>query len=173
LDVQDANVNDANGQASHPSAPDVRPWGHREQVFNHLPGRWLLERSIEGIATMQGHALFAPAEGGRLHYREDGRLVLANGSEFDSAREYIYAPREHGFRVLFQENPPRLFHEIALTAGQGGEWIGQADHPCGEDHYRTFYRFLPDGRFVIRHVVTGPRKGYTMVTTYRASSPAV
>src|ERR1700743_2465207 len=65
LDVQDANVNDANGQASHPSAPDVRPWGHREQVFNHLPGRWLLERSIEGIATMQGHALFAPAEDGR------------------------------------------------------------------------------------------------------------
>jgi Family of unknown function (DUF6314) len=168
--LQDANVKDADGQASHTSASVVRPWGHREQVLNCLPGRWLLERSIEGIATMQGHASFTPADNGQLHYREDGRLVLANGSEFDAARAYIYEPREQGFRVLFQENPPRLFHEIALIAGQGGEWIGQADHPCGEDHYRTFYRFLPDGRFVIRHVVTGPRKGYTMVTTYSEAS---
>jgi Family of unknown function (DUF6314) len=167
LDVQNANEN------SNVPASVARPWRNPERVLNDLRGRWLLDRSIEGHATMQGQATFTPADQGRLHYREDGRLVLFNGSEFDAAREYIYAPREHGFRVLFQENPPRLFHEIALVAGQGGEWTGEADHPCAEDHYRSFYRFVPDGRFTIRHVVTGPRKGYTMLTTYSPASRQV
>ena len=142
-----------------------------EQLFGHLRGRWRLDRSIEGHAAMRGRATFAAAEEGRLHYREDGRLVLASGSEFDATREYIYAPRQHGFSVYFQEDPPRLFHDVVLVAGQGGEWLGEADHPCGEDHYRSFYRFLPDGSFVIRHVVTGPRKGYTMVTNYSRAEP--
>ena len=69
-------------------------------ALNDIRGRWLLDRSIEGHATMLGHASFTPVDEGRLHYREDGRLVLANGSEFDAAREYIYAPRRHG-------SPPR------------------------------------------------------------------
>jgi Family of unknown function (DUF6314) len=140
-------------------------------VLNDLQGQWRLDRSIEGHATMQGQAIFMPADQGWLHYREDGRLVLANGSQFDAAREYIFAPRAQGFSVFFQENPPRLFHDVTLVAGQGGEWLGEADHPCGEDHYRSLYRFLPDGRFVIRHVVTGPRKGYTMVTGYSRAEP--
>jgi Family of unknown function (DUF6314) len=163
--VQDADLKNSSRNAS-----DAHPWSHPEQVLNDLRGRWLLDRSIEGHATMQGHAAFTPAEEGRLHYREDGRLVLANGSEFDAAREYFYALSENGFRVFFQENPPRLFHDVTLIAEHSGEWVGQADHPCGEDHYRSFYRFLPDGRFIIRHVVTGPRKGYTMVTTYSPAS---
>jgi hypothetical protein len=143
------------------------------KVLDDLLGSWRLDRLIEGHATMRGQAAFTPAGEARLHYREDGRLVLNNGSEFDAAREYIFAPRAHGFSVLFQEKPPRLFHDVTLVAGQGGEWLGEADHPCGEDHYRSFYRFLPDGRFVIRHVVTGPRKGYTIVTNYSRATPDI
>jgi hypothetical protein len=114
---------------------------------------------------MAGQAVFTPIAGQWLHYREEGKLRLVNGAVLPAEREYLYAPHQSGFAVLFRENPPRLFHEIVLALGPDGEWRGEADHPCGPDIYRSLYRFLPDGSFIIRHVASGPRKNYTIVTS--------
>ena len=141
-------------------------WGDASEVTEKLIGSWSFDRLIEGQATMQGIATFTPLNEGSLAYREQGHLKLLDGTELEAEREYIFSNSNGGFEVLFKENPPRLFHEISLSASIGGELSGSAGHLCNLDNYQSTYTFLADGRFVVRHVVSGPRKDYTMTTTY-------
>ncbi|WP_246801156.1 DUF6314 family protein [Bradyrhizobium genosp. L] len=136
-------------------------------MAKRLAGAWSFDRVIEGQGTMQGRASFTPLAGGSLAYREQGTLRLSNGTELEAAREYVFRESEGGFDVLFKEDPPRLFHAISLHGA--GELAGEASHLCNLDTYRSSYRFLPDGTFIIRHVVSGPRKDYTMTTAYSRS----
>lgn len=141
-------------------------WGGASQAAKKLIGSWSFDRVIEGQATMQGIATFTPLDGERLAYREQGYLKLAKGTIVQAEREYVFSSSSGGFNVFFKEDPPRLFHEISLSASPGGELSGHACHLCKRDEYRSTYLFLPDGTFVVRHVVSGPRKNYTITTTY-------
>ena len=141
-------------------------WGDASDVMKKLIGSWSFDRVIESQATMQGIATFTPLDSGRLAYRERGCLKLANGTEVQAEREYFFSNSGGGFKVFFREDPPRLFHEISLSASSGGTLSGHARHLCNRDDYQSAYMFLPDGTFVVRHVVSGPRKDYTMSTTY-------
>ncbi len=141
-------------------------WHDADAVLSNLIGRWSLDRTIEGHGAMRGVATFMPSDANRLAYREQGNLRLINGTELQAERAYVYEARDAGFNVYFSESPLRLFHRISLIQREGLEYVGEADHPCGEDLYRSTYAFSPNGGFTIRHVVLGPRKNYTMVTTY-------
>lgn len=141
-------------------------WFDASQVMARLAGAWSFNRVIEGQGSMQGLATFKPLDAESLTYREEGRLRLLNGAELEAEREYVFRESEGGFDVFFMENPPRLFHTISLAASDGGALSGRAGHLCNLDHYQSTYAFRPDGGFVIRHVVSGPRKDYTMITTY-------
>lgn len=141
-------------------------WGDASDVTKKLIGSWSFSRVIENQATMQGTAIFTPLDRGRLAYREQGHLKLANGTTVQAEREYLFSSSGGGFRVFFREDPPRLFHEISLSASPGGALSGRAGHLCKHDDYQSAYAFLPDGTFAVRHVVSGPRKDYTMTTTY-------
>jgi hypothetical protein len=141
-------------------------WGDASDVMKKLIGSWSFDRVIESQATMQGIATFAPLDSGRLAYREQGCLKLANGTEVQAEREYFFSNSDGGFKVFFREDPPRLFHEIFLSASSGGKLSGHARHVCKRDEYQSAYMFLPDGTFAVRHVVSGPRKDYTMNTSY-------
>jgi hypothetical protein len=141
-------------------------WGDASEVMARLTGSWSFNRIIEGQGTMQGLATFTPLDEGRLAYREQGHLTLLNGTALEAEREYIFSKGDRGFEVFFKENPPRLFHEIELAASVGGALSGSAGHLCNLDDYQSTYTFLADGRFVVRHVVSGPRKDYTMTTAY-------
>jgi hypothetical protein len=144
----------------------IDSWGDASEVTNKLIGSWSFNRLIEGQATMQGIATFMSLNEGSLVYREQGRLKLHNGTELQAERAYIFSNSSGGFDVFFKENPPRLFHAISLSAYLGGELSGSAAHLCNLDDYQSTYTFLADGRFVVRHVVSGPCKDYTMTTTY-------
>jgi len=141
-------------------------WCDPSQVMTRLAGSWSLSRVIEGQASMQGLATFTPLDAETLAYREQGRLRLLNGTELEAEREYVFRRGASGFDVFFRENPPRLFHAISLSASGDGALSGGAGHLCNRDHYRSTYTFRADGSFVVRHVVSGPRKNYAMVTTY-------
>ena len=141
-------------------------WIDTSEVMQWLTGSWSFDRVIEGHGTMQGTVTFSPLDRERLAYYEQGNLKLLNGVELQAEREYIFGKSDGGFEVFFKEDPPRLFHEISLTARSGGGLSGDAGHLCNLDDYQSTYTFLPDGKFVIRHVVSGPRKDYTMTTTY-------
>ncbi|AWL99007.1 DUF6314 family protein [Bradyrhizobium amphicarpaeae] len=141
-------------------------WGDASDVTNKLIGSWSLDRIIEGQATMQGIAIFAPLDGARLAYREQGHLKLANGTIVQAEREYVFSNCDGGFQVFFKEEPLRLFHEILLSASSAGELCGSARHICNRDEYRSAYRFMRDGTFAVRHGVSGPRKDYAINTAY-------
>lgn len=137
--------------------------------MERLAGAWSFDRIIEGQATMQGRATFSPLDTESLAYREQGTLRLPNGTELQAEREYIFRKCEGGFDVFFKEEPPRLFHRISLHGA--AELTGDASHLCNLDTYRSSYSFWPDGQFTIRHVVSGPRKDYTMTTVYTRIEP--
>jgi hypothetical protein len=145
-------------------------WGDASGVTMKLIGSWSFDRVIESQATMQGIATFTPLDRGRLAYHEKGYLKLAHGTIVQAEREYVFSNSGGGFKVFFKEDPPRLFHEISLSVSSGGALIGRACHLCNHDDYRSVYMFLPDGAFAVRHVVSGPRKDYTMDTTYARRS---
>ena len=145
--------------------PEIDPCSMRVDIVAMLSGRWSFQRTIERQGAMQGTAAFVPSPSGQLQYHEEGRLRLTGGAEFESERDYLFERVEGGFAVFFSESPCRLFHEVRLQ-WQNGQLIGKGDHRCGDDLYRTTYRFFPDGRFVIEHDVDGPRKGYRIITSY-------
>jgi len=114
---------------------------------------------------MSGQAAFTPISADSLRYRETGTLVMPEGKSFQFERNYIYQPRPTGFRVLFDETPPRLFQDVDLRE-QGGCLVGDTFHPCAPDTYTSTYRFDPSGSFRIVHEVSGPRKSYSIKTDY-------
>ena len=142
-------------------------WGGPGEACRRLAGRWEIARRIEPQGALEGLAVFTPDGTGGLDYRERGELHLPGGFAAAAERRYLYRPRPAGFAVLFAERPPRLFQDVALKAGRQGRLVGRARHLCAADLYLTGYAFLPDGRFVIRHRVRGPRKAYRMTTWYR------
>lgn len=144
----------------------IDSWGDGSDVVTRLAGSWSFNRVIEGQGSMQGLATFTPLDAERLAFREQRRLTLLNGIEIEAGREYVFCARDRGFDVLFKENPPRLFHAIDLAASDGGALSGSAGHLCHLDRYQSTYTFCGDGGLIIRHVVSGPRKDYTMTTTY-------
>lgn len=153
-------------------------WPAPARLLAALAGDWILERTVESAdpgqcGSLSGQATFAPGGEGRLAYREDGLLTLGAGS-FRAERRYLFAARPDGFAVLFDERPPRLFHEIALVPEAKETLAGSAEHRCGADLYVSRYRFGPDGGFVVEHRVAGPRKDYRIESRYRRppTSPA-
>jgi len=141
-------------------------WGEASEVMARLAGSWSFARGIEGQGCMQGLATFTPLDAKSLAYREQGLLRLQNGTELEASREYVFRRTDRGFEVLFKETPLRQFHAISLSASEAGALSGSASHLRNLDHYRSTYTFRSNGSFVIRHVVSGPRKDYTMVTAY-------
>jgi hypothetical protein len=149
-------------------------WGSPVQLLYRLAGQWSLSRTIDGQdpvksplrGSMRGSAVWTPINSGAMAYREEGLLRLNDGAEMQAERDYIYGLHEDGFDVFFKEFPPRLFQHVALGPDADGGLFGNAEHPCGEDIYRSSYRFGRDGNFTICHVVSGPRKNYAMRTDY-------
>jgi hypothetical protein len=135
-------------------------------VFDRLPGHWSFERTFSNGATMLGVAVFEPIEDGRLRYRESGMLSWHTGQAWRAQRTYLYSRLPAGFAVWFDEQPPRLFHEIVL-ASAGDALASTATHLCVRDRYDTVYTFGSDGSFTIRHDVAGPAKDYASVTRFR------
>jgi len=134
-------------------------------LLGSLTGSWLLRRSIDNGASMSGTATIACQDAGRFTYHERGRLRLADGQEIDAERRYFFEGCDGGFRVLFAESPPRLFHRVVLDRSRSS-LVGEGTYLCGEDRYDTHYRFDADDSFVIEHAVSGPRKHYRIETRY-------
>src|ERR1043165_4217818 len=108
----------------------IEGWGDIAQITQKLIGSWSLDRVIESQATMQVIATFTPLDREWLAYREQGDLKLANGATMQAEREYVFRGSDGGFNVFFREDPPRLFHEISLSASSRGGLSGHAHHLC-------------------------------------------
>jgi Family of unknown function (DUF6314) len=147
----------------------VASWGAPADVFARLEGDWRLVRHVDGRPLMKGLATFTANDDASLTYHERGRVHLADGQGFEAERRYLYRASPAGFTVFFFEEPSRLFHDVRLEETHG-RLISRASHRCKDDLYLSRYAFLPDGTFFIRHAVSGPRKSYTLETSYDRKS---
>ncbi|MCZ2498788.1 hypothetical protein GN316_18655 [Xylophilus sp. Kf1] len=145
--------------------PRAGPWGTADAVFDRLEGRWALDREIAGTARMAGSAVFRRLPDGWLGYREEARVMLADGRSHAGSQQYIFERAAGGFRVHFAETPPRLFHAVAVAA-QAGALVGSTTHLCVADTYDSRYTFRADGGFEVVHTVRGPRKDYVSRTVF-------
>jgi hypothetical protein len=139
-----------------------------KEIFDSLPGRWILRRQIPGFGVMIGTARFRTVHDGLLLYREDGILRHQDGRSLRAYREYFYVLEERQIRIAFAERgkPGGTLHSLVFAARAESAWPAHASdaHHCGEDIYAGDYLFLSDGRIEVRMMVQGPRKDHVIQT---------
>lgn len=128
-----------------------------------LRGRWRIDRTITdrlhgADGRLVGLAEFAP-DGDGLAYVETGRLALP-GYEGEAEQRHRYRfPAPGRAEVYFRDGG--YFHDLDLTRG---EW--QADHPCGADLYRGWFRALGPDAWRQVWTVVGPRKDLRLAAEF-------
>jgi hypothetical protein len=132
-------------------------------AFADFAGDWRLARDITAPdGTPQGRfdgvARFVPVAGGYA-YAEEGTLVLPGAAPMRAERRYRW--RAEGGRIAVCFADGRAFH--ALDPGA----VAEAEHWCDPDTYRVAYDFTLWPLWTATWRVTGPRKDYISVTTYR------
>ena len=141
-------------------------------ALSDFKGAWRLTRRIihdggqqarfDGVATFEplDAGADAGAGAGALLLREEGLLRLAGQGGFAANRCYRWGPSEEGaIAVSFDDGRP--FHEFDPNAGACGD-----RHWCDPDLYAVRYDFSHWPRWSSRWRVDGPRKSYTMFSTY-------
>ena len=131
-------------------------------TLDDFEGAWVLERRVmldEGpAAQFRGSARFHADRLG-LVYEEKGLIKLDGQRPVSAQRRYLWRSGQGGvIEVSFDDGRP--FHTIDPD--------GPADtHFCDPDTYEVNYSFGGWPDWISTWKVTGPQKGYRMVSTYR------
>ncbi|CAO5178099.1 hypothetical protein FAIPA1_400039 [Frankia sp. AiPs1] len=148
--------------------------GYAAAAFVRLEGTWVLHRTISGIGTMEGEAVFGKLPSGVLRYREEGNLHLHSGYSGPAFREYYYLLEGNFIRVTFADVPPgeRTFVNLRPERGDGDTFAAGGVHHCGPDVHSATYHFA-DESLAIMVEVRGPETNYTVHSVLtRRSNPA-
>ncbi len=132
-------------------------------AFGDFAGDWRLSRDIaapDGTpqGRFEGVARFVPDAGGYA-YAEAGTLVLPGAAPMRAERRYRWQPEDGRIAVSFADG--RAFHAFDPSA------TAEADHWCDPDTYRVAYDFGAWPLWTATWRVSGPRKDYLSVSTYR------
>ncbi len=125
-------------------------------------GNWSIERRIEDHLSDTVSHFLGTAQIGGDGYKEIGKMVLANGNEFESSRSYLWSDCDEGIEIRFEDGRP--FH-IMVPSGQSS-----AHHWCDPDQYDVEYDFQSKQDWTATWKVKGPRKDYVMISRYRKQS---
>lgn len=144
-----------------------------EKVFRYFEGEWEVQRAFEGSygGGFSGQASFRAKPGVPLSYdySEQGELYDASGKRFDSRQVYRYRLVNGKIEVLKQEGTGwDLMHQLDFTMEEGVATAAHV-HLCGQDHYATGYQIDFGGAWTISYAVNGPKKDYSITTTYTPS----
>lgn len=119
-------------------------------------GTWHITRQITHAgapeANFDGQGVWTPSPDGAL-YEERGTLTMPGAQPMQAERRYLW----RGLDVYFDDG--RFFHTVPPMGGD-------TDHWCDPDSYRVHYAFDQWPTFTASWQVTGPRKDYTMRSTY-------
>jgi hypothetical protein len=145
-------------------------WNRREtvaqRVFRTLAGQWRLDRTIPGVASLIGQAVFAPVGGAAspLHYEECGDLRLNAGATYASTRRYLYCLMGERIVIEFADRPNRgaALHDLSFdpSATGAGVLVARHRHSCGPDNYDFEMTIRGNDRLETRYRIVGPRKNY-------------
>jgi hypothetical protein len=130
--------------------------------LEEFEGAWVLERRINHDnapdAQFRGSARFR-SHGEGLVYEEKGLLKVDGHRAVSAQRSHLWRTGEGGvIEVLFEDGRP--FHVIDLRSPSD-------THFCDPDTYEVAYRFGGWPDWICTWKVTGPKKAYQMVSTYR------
>ena len=143
-----------------------------QRVFRILVGRWRLDRTIPGVASLIGQAVLAPAGGvvSTLRYEERGDLRLNAGSQYAAERRYLYRLIGERLVIEFADRPNRgaVLHDLSFKPSPNGAGILVARHRhwCAPDSYDLEMTITGCDRFETRYRIAGPRKNYEMHSIY-------
>lgn len=129
-----------------------------------LEGRWVLRRVIRHDDGTENHfdgwATFARS-GKRLICDEEGTLSgLPGQPPIKATRRYIWLQEPGRIEVLFDDMRP--FHTIPLGAAHPS-----TTYLCPPDRYEVSYDFTDLAQWHATWRVEGPKKSYTMESTFR------
>ncbi|WP_420863784.1 DUF6314 family protein [Algirhabdus cladophorae] len=124
-------------------------------------GIWQISREIEDRISRQaaqftGQVTFTEDKD-QLIYHETGRLKLLNTPPMTSERRYFWRQSDAGIAVFFDDDRP--FHTFDLATAT-------SDHWCDPDQYNVEYGFASWPVWTAVWTVKGPRKDYTMRSSY-------
>ncbi|MCU7556026.1 DUF6314 family protein [Alteromonas sp. ASW11-19] len=136
-----------------------------KEADSHLQafaGQWQLQRKIiqsnGDEFVFEGEATFSWC-GSWLNYQESGQVTAPDGRQLSAERTYCWQPgTSQQIDVYFEDG--RFFHSFSKDTPQ-------AEHLCGNDHYKVDYVFNQWPVWESYWRVTGPRKDYTMLSRYR------
>lgn len=92
-----------------------------------------------------------------LAYHEAGELRMGAGPALMAERRYLW--HAEGGQICVDHADGRPFHAFDPKAPQARHW-------CDPDDYQVCYAFGRWPEWRVKWVVTGPRKNYTMTSTY-------
>jgi Family of unknown function (DUF6314) len=138
-------------------------------IFQSFEGHWAFDRLIPDQGTVDGSARFQKRESdsNTLDYREDGVFHTAEGKTLKVYREYIYRLENEKISVFFAETPERLMHTLEFKYPTLES--ATAIHKCDCDTYSAIYKFNFPDIFSISYSVNGPKKEYSINTTFQRS----
>lgn len=135
-----------------------------QPLYDYLRGIWKVKRQIKDRLGKQdnwfsGQAEFA-GSGVGLHYTESGNLTVGE-TLLEASQSYKWHCRGENAATIYYGDG-REFHQIECKGK-----TADAEHLCGEDLYRARYQFDSATVWRVTWRVSGPRKDYTSVTTYK------
>jgi hypothetical protein len=130
-------------------------------ALTDFTGEWQLTRQIADNLTgkasqFKGRASFTQ-DGDQSVYHEVGRLMLAGAPPMTSERRYFWRQSNDQIDVFFDNDRP--FHTIDFATSQSKHW-------CDPDQYDVRYAFQAWPMWTSEWWVKGPRKDYTLHSTY-------
>ena len=135
----------------------------RRLTLADFTGRWHLARRIRDRATGQvmtlaGEAVLEP-DGAGLRQREQGRLITGDGRALPAERHYLWRTEGALIALRFADGRPFVRFDPR-------EARPQATHDCAPDLYLGRWDFAAWPMWEQHWRVTGPRKDYSMTSTY-------
>ena len=137
-------------------------------TLDDFEGAWVLERRIvhdnAPDAVFRGSAWFLD-DGVGLTYEEKGLLKVEGHRAASAQRRYLWREGQGGvIEVSFEDG--RAFHVIDPANPDDSHW-------CDPDRYEVSYQFAHWPDWISTWKVTGPKKAYRMVSTYRRPVPGI
>jgi uncharacterized protein DUF6314 len=143
-----------------------------QRAFRILVGRWRLDRTIPGVASLVGQAVFAPTGNALspLRYQERGDLRLNAGGTYAATRRYLYRLMGERIVIEFADRPNRgaALHDLSFNPSPNGAavLVARHRHSCWPDNYDFEMTIRGNDRLETRYRIVGPRKNYEMHTIY-------
>jgi hypothetical protein len=141
-----------------------------KEVLSYFLGDWKVQRVISGFGEITGQATFQVSDECDQYLDFQEAMVLPNGQSKsqdqtpNAFRSYQYRMTDAGFDIFFSDGATNgnLFLSFAFTQAS----MLTSHHLCIKDHYDAKFEFLSVNKFELGFSVVGPKKDYSILTTF-------